>query len=392
MPLWSNRKVSRRRLIAALLSAAALLSTSTLAPAASSATDAPPQAASTGVQLHVEPADGYAPIIETIRSARKTLDFWIYEFNDGRIARELRAAEARGVDVRVIFSWQLFPASSNLWNAQSPNYNSNMPTFNALKRAGIEVKLSPFWFTYSHAKSMVVDGRTGAGRALIMDFNAQPSYIVPTTGLLGTRGFAISTVDQNDVREIQRVFDADWDRREAPPYASPHLVWSPSGDGYRPPSPGKDRIFALLDSAKTSLDLYVLLLDSLPFQDRLIAAATRGVDVRIITNTDPPAMAFAQVQALSAAGVRFAFNPTYPGGPLFIHSKAIIKDAGTREAMAFVGSQNPGDTVSLNSERELGILVDRPSITDRMRTTFEQDWAASTLLEFIDGQPRDPYR
>jgi hypothetical protein len=96
------------------------------------------------VQLHGEPADGHAPIIETISFVRKTLDFWIYEFNDGRIARELRAAEARGVHVRVTFSWQLFPASSNLWNTQSPNYNASMPTFRALRRAGIEVKLSPF--------------------------------------------------------------------------------------------------------------------------------------------------------------------------------------------------------------------------------------------------------
>jgi phosphatidylserine/phosphatidylglycerophosphate/cardiolipin synthase-like enzyme len=384
--------MGRHRLIAGLFSTMALVAAGGLAPAGSAAPNTPPQAASSQIRIHVEPADGYAPIIETIRAARQSIDFWIYEFNDGRIARELRAAEARGVDVRVIFSWQLFPASSNLWNSQSPNYNSNMPTFNALKRAGVEVKLSPFWFTYSHAKSMVVDGRTGAGQALIMDFNAQPSYIVPTTGLFGTRGFAITTVDQGDVSEIQRVFDADWDRRQAPAYASPHLVWSPSGDGYRPKSPGKDRIFALLDSATTSLDLYVLLLDSLPFQDRLIAAARRGVDVRIITNTDPPAMAFEQVQVLSEAGIRLAFDPTYPSGPLFIHSKAIIADAGSRHAMAFVGSQNPGDTVSLNSERELGIIVDRPAITNRMRATFEQDWSAAKPLQILDGLPKDPYR
>jgi hypothetical protein len=171
---------------------------------------------------------------------------------------------------------------------------------------------------------MVVDGHTAARRALIMDFNAQPSYLVPTTGLLGTRGFTITTVDQSDVRKIQRV--------------------------------------------------------------------KRGADVRIITNADPPAMAWENVQALSDSGVLFTLNPTYSDGPLFIHSKGMNKDAGAREAMAFVGSQNPGHAVSLNSERELGLIVDCATITNRLHATLEPDWAVWTPLEFIDGQPKNPYR
>jgi phosphatidylserine/phosphatidylglycerophosphate/cardiolipin synthase-like enzyme len=378
-----------RRLVSGLL---ALLSTVTVAPSAlAEGAAVAVQPATSQITLHVEPADGYRPLIEFIRSARQTLDYTIYEFNDARIARELKAAHRRGVDVRVIFTWQVFPAGSNLWDPTNPNYNTNMPTFNALAKAGIDVRLSPFTYTYSHQKSMVADGRTGRGRALIMDFNSQPSYLTPTQGLLGTRGFAITTTNQQDVREIQAFYDADWERRQPPAPTSPRLAWSPNGVGYQPATYGKERIFTLIDGATSTLDLYVLLLDYLPFQDRVIAAARRGVDVRIITNTDPPAMTFDQVEQLAAAGVEFGFDPTYPAGPIFVHSKAMIRDAGTANAMAFVGSQNPGDNVSTNSERELGILIGKASIIDRMARVFERDWKHVSPLTYQDGQPKDPY-
>lgn len=348
--------------------------------------------ATSQVTLHVEPADGYKPVIDFIRSAKSTLDFNIYQFNDEVIVDALRDAKRRGVDVRVIFTWQVFPAGSNLWDSASSEYNTNMPTFTALQKSGIRVRLSPFFYTYSHEKTMIADGRTGRGRALIMDFNAQPSYLTPTPGQFGTRGFAVTTWNQDDVREIQGVFDADWERRMPSAFESPRLVWSPSGSGYNPPANGKERIFALIDGATNTLDLYVLLLDYLPFQDRLIAAERRGVDVRIVTNTDPAPMNFQQLEALVAAGVEFRFDPVYPQGPVFIHSKAIIRDAETTNAMAFVGSQNSGDNVSLNSERELGILLGRAPLINRMRTIFNDDWARSKPLVYQGGQLEDPFR
>lgn len=376
-----------RKSLAALTAAIIALGCGSVAHASPSLEPAKSQ-----VTLHVEPADGYGPIIDFIRAAKSTLDFTIYQFNDEVIARELRAAHRRGVDVRVIFTWQVFPAGSNLWNANSENYNTNMPTFTALQKAGIRVRLSPFFYTYSHEKTMIADGRTGRGRALIMDFNAQPSYLTPTPGLFGTRGFAVTTTNQDDVREIQDVFNADWERRLPTAFQSPRLVWSPNGIGYTPTSEGKERIFALIDGARSTLDLYVLLLDYLPLQDRLIAAERRGVDVRIVTNTDPAPMQFEQLQALAAAGVEFRFNPVYPQGPVFIHSKAIIRDSGTQNAMAFVGSQNSGDNVSMNSERELGILLGRDREISRMSAVFNDDWARSTPLTYKGDQPEDPFR
>jgi phosphatidylserine/phosphatidylglycerophosphate/cardiolipin synthase-like enzyme len=169
------------------------------------------------------------------------------------------------------------------------------------------------------------------------------------------------------------------------------LIWSPNGDGYTPRSKGKERIFALIDGATSTLDLYVLLLDYLPFQDRIIAAERRGVQVRIITNTNPRPMQFQQLKTLVDAGVDVRFTPTYPGGAVFIHSKAIIRDADTGSAMAFVGSQNSGDNISINSERELGILLGRASEIDRMRGVFQEDWDNAAALTYDKGVLVDPF-
>lgn len=369
------------------------LAVSTVAPTAQAAPELEP--ATSQVTLHVMPDEAYTPVVDFIRSAKETLDFNIYQFNDGLIARELKAAKRRGVDVRVIFTWQTFQASSNLWDSTSRLYNKNMPTFLALQKAGIGVRLSPFAYTYSHEKTMIADGHTGNGRALIMDFNAQPSYFIPTVYnkvvQVGSRGFAIQTTNQADVREIQEVFDADWEKRMPKAYTSPRLVWSPSGAGYSPRGEGKERIFALIDGAEKTLNVYALLVDFLPFQRKLIAAAERGVKVRLISTSNPPSMTYDQLKELTSAGVDIRFDPMYPGGLLFIHSKAIVRDVGTDNAMAFVGSQNPGDNVSLNSERELGILLGKDSIIDTMTTVYERDWAASKPLPFENGQPKNPF-
>lgn len=374
----------RRLILLALIALVAL-------PASAGAQ--PLRGATRDVALHVEPADGYAPVLALIRSARRTLDFTIYQFNDGRIEDALIAAHRRGVAVRVSFTWQVFPAGSNTWDTASENYNTNMPTLRRLRAAGVAVRLSPFMYTYSHQKTLIADGATRRPRALIMDFNAQPSYFLPTADppQAGTRGFAIATADRADVREIQAVFDADWARVAPPPYASEHLIWSPNGAGYAPRSPGLRRILAFIDGARRTLRVYALLLDYRVVERRLIAAARRGVDVAIVTNRDPAALTFGQVRAMDAAGIRLAFDPQLGGRPLFVHTKAMIRDAGTANRMAFVGSQNTGDEVSMQSERELGILIAEPAIVDRMARIFDADRASATPLAHRDGQPVDPY-
>jgi phosphatidylserine/phosphatidylglycerophosphate/cardiolipin synthase-like enzyme len=358
----------------------------------------PLKGATSGVTLHIEPDESYAPVLAFIQSAKKTLDFNIYQLNDTTIQTALADAAARGVRVRVMATWQTFPANSGIDDPTSSTFNKNVPVLASLKAQGVETALSPFMYTYSHEKTMIADGHTSKGRALIMDFNSQPSYFGPSgwPGEEGTRGFAIVNEIAENVKQIQQVFDADWKRVKPKSYNNPYLVWSPNGAGYKPLSSGQDRILELIDSAKNTLDLYALLIDYQTFQEHLEAACKRGVKVRVLTNASTQANAtnpftFAQLLEMSKAGIQFSFNPQINGGSLFVHSKTILRDAGNAAPMAFIGSENPGDYVSMNAERELGMLIANDSIVKRVSMTFERDWQSASSLQFKDGIPVNPF-
>ena len=95
--------------------------------------------------------------------------------------------------------------------------------------------------------------------------------------------------------------------------------------------------------------------------------------------------------ALQKTGMEFRFDPTYAGGPVFIHTQAIIRDAGTRNAMALVGSQNSGDNVSMNAERELRMHFGKDTQIDRMKGVFDEDWLNGTPLTYTNGSLVDPF-
>jgi len=233
---------------------------------------------------------------------------------------------------------------------------------------------------------MIADGHVpDKGRLLVMDFNGQPDYFEKT------RGFGVVSTDVLDVAEAQTVFDADWKYELPASYAAKHLFWSPNGVGYVPPSTGAARVLAMLSSARVSLDVYALLIDWPPFADDLAAAAQRGIAVRVLTNcwsshsfpftadcTKRPVGGFTNkyLRQLLAAGVQVRAGPR--SNALFVHTKTIVRDAGGGDAVATVSSENPGDYVSMSSERELGIFVAKPDVVATIAATFNADWDAST--------------
>ena len=52
---------------------------------------------------------------------------------------------------------------------------------------------------------------------------------------------------------------------------------------------------------------------------------------------------------------------------------------------------NVGDQVSVNAERELGILVAKASMVSHVSTTYAGDWASATPLQVVGGQVVDPF-
>lgn len=390
------RGSTRFRLPAAALAVVAI---GAVAAAPASAKSSSKLVGASDVSLFVEPDSTVKPVVDFIDSARKTLDYGIYQIDEPNIVAALKRARARGVKVRVMATWQTFPANSGTslgdpGKTEKCGFNANVPVLEDLEKSGVKTALSPFLYTYYHEKMAVADGNYSRGRALIMDFNSQASYFGSAfPGEAGARGFGVITSNRADVKEIQQTYDADFPPVTTPPaFKRPSLIWSPNGPGFKPKSQGFNRVMKLMDTADKTLDVYVLLLDYAPVRARLIAAAKRGVAVRVIFNTSGPrALTYEQIKELTAAGVQLAYDPSNSVGSIFVHTKTVLRDAADSDRMAYVGSMNVGDYVSVNSERELGILLSRKSITDTIANTYAGDWASAKKLQFVDGVPVDPY-
>ena len=284
-------------------------------------------------QLITEPTDGFVPIVSAIQTATQSLDLVIYELHDASVEQALVAASQRKVRVRVLL------CAGSLAEA-------NESAYLYLRSAGVAVQWAPISFTFTHQKTLVVDGR----EAFIMTFN-----LVTKDEPTG-RDFAV--VDQNvaDLHAIEHVFEADWDGREIYPSNGTDLVWSPGAE---------PALLHVINSANASIEIYNEEMNDDTITDALVDAARRGVSVEIVMTDNPAYHAAFQKLADAGVGVRlFA-----PKATLYIHAKLILVD----KACAFLGSQNFSYT-SLYKNRELGLMVTNPSIISSLHQTFQTDW------------------
>ena len=298
------------------------------------------------VSLITEPDDGMAPVLQAIHGATTSIELVVYELEDASVGEALVEAQSRGVAVRVLLD-----------NVNTFGNHPNQAAFDFLQAHNIPVEWSPQYFALTHQKTLITDD----AQVLIMTINLTPQYYD------SSRDFAIADLDPADVSAIEAAFSADWSGERAMASNGNDLVWSP---GSAP------TLLAMIQSASTSLDVYNEEMADPRVISALESAAQRGVRVRVDMSYDTNwKSAF---QSLSAAGVSVR---TYASSAAFyIHAKVIIAD----HAEAFVGSQN-FSTPSLDDNRELGILLTRPSVLSSLEETFEKDWAGSRV--FVAAQP-----
>jgi len=377
------------RLRAALLAGAAIILTACSSSSTPALPTPPPlQVERTGLITleSIQPDDGVDAVTRFIDAAQTSIDIAVYQMDPAYspLIESLTRAKDRGVRVRILLSGTIYPPGST---------NDNPRDVEILREQGFEAELSRPDFSFSHWKVLIADAGTATGRALICDFNLEAGYFgidpaYPNEG--DTRGMAVLDTDPADVDMIARTFDADW-----PPYKPwpankrPNLVWSPSdstcdstscASAYplEPVGNSRDVMLSLIGNSRESLDVYAqALAEPSQLLQPLIDAANRGVKVRIVgndggINTDALAK-------LKDAGAEVVINPTDPGGDgkvMYIHTKTIVADAGTPEAIAYVGSINPFLDESIDTERELGVLLtDRTSI-ERIVLTFDRDFGS----------------
>jgi phosphatidylserine/phosphatidylglycerophosphate/cardiolipin synthase-like enzyme len=331
------RRTVRKSMLGAGVTALITSAAALVAPASAGAVTL----AVTTYTLLIQPASGHTALYSLINNATTSINLTMYELNDTTATADLAAAEARGVTVRVIL------------DGKQTSVNSTASTY--LKSHGVGVVYSSSTYYYTHEKSMVVDGTT----AVIMSENWTPTYYS------ADRNFDLIENDSADITAMQKVFNADYAKSSVTPSDGDDLVWSPTD--------AQSRLLALINGATTSLSLYALEMGSTPIINALVSAAGRGVTVKVVAEySSTYASAY---NTLKAAGVRIVTYGT--SDALYIHAKGIVADYGTTAAKVFVGSQNFSST-SLNSNRELGLIITNSAVRTSMNSTLATDFANGT--------------
>ena len=303
-------------------------------------------------RLVVEPDDGLAPVREFIESARRSLLIKQFTFTEPSLIEAAIGRRTDGVEVRVMLN-----------AARSGGDRANDETYEQLRSAGIDVQWASPKFYVTHEKSIVVDDSS----AMIATYNLMMKYFTLT------RDYGIITYDPAHIRQITEVFDADWEHIDVEPADSAGLLWSNSNSRYQ--------MARFIDRAeKTLLVQHPKYVDAV-ILDHMAAAASRGVKVKVLCGgkhgiSDWDILdTFASLRTLRRFGVK-----VHKQKNLRVHAKLIVVD--DREAL--IGSMNI-DRSAFDLRRELGVIIDEPSVVDRLRTVFESDWDASHHYE-----PPDP--
>ncbi|NWJ46131.1 MAG: hypothetical protein HXX08_09655 [Chloroflexi bacterium] len=296
--------------------------------------------------LFTEPDDGEKVILNALDTAQSSIDLKMYLLISQDIINHLiQAAKRPSVKVRVMLEQHPYGGGTG-----------NDSAFKALQAAGIQVKWTNPVFIYSHEKSFVVDGKA----AFIMTLN------MTSSAFKNNREYGIITTNQSEVKEVLDCFNADWNRTGFVPPANSSLVWSNSNS--------RQKILALIDSAKSSIAMQQEEIQDPKIQQHLVNAVKNKVQVLVLVaapqvngQTDKSYAGEKQIKD-GGGQVRLISKP-------YMHAKIYLVD----NAQLFIGSENVS-TGSLDSNRELGIILTDTNIIKNVSATFEKDWASGTAL------------
>jgi cardiolipin synthase len=293
------------------------------------------------LRLLVEPAAGVGAIYKLITGARSSVDLTMYELRDTTAEDDLAADATRGVDVRVILDSHL-------------EKSRNTATYDFLSAHRVHVTWAPSGTTY-HQKTLTVDGKTSVIMTLNMVSEDYPS----------TRDFAVTDTDRADIAAIITTFNADFAHKASTPPDGADLVWSPTNS--------QTSILDVINAAKHTLAVENEEMDDSTITSALVAAARRGVDVKVVMTAESEwDSAFDE---LAQAGVHVHLFPD-SSSALYIHAKAVVADAGRSDQQVFVGSEN-FSTASLHYNRELGIRTANKAVIAAVSATIAADYAAA---------------
>lgn len=300
---------------------------------------------STNVSVQVQPSDFGVAILNAIKGAKKSVHMTMYLLTNDQIINALGTLKNAGVDVKVVLN-QSFP----------PNAGNNQPAYNALKAKGVNVRWAPSAYTYTHAKTVIIDGTS----LLVMTMN------LTETSAKDNREFIATDTDPQDVADAETIFDADYN--DVTVVLNGKLVLSPQATSKLD---ARVRLKALIDSAKKSVDVEVQSLSDKEITDSIVNAKKAGIACRVVLATDIGAPTPSEAEALQK--LKGASIPVVDVQDPYIHAKAIVVDGNK----AFVGSQNFTPTALFNN-REMGLITDSTATVSKLSQIIGQDFAAGT--------------
>ena len=276
------------------------------------------------MKLIIQPEAGVVPVVQAIKTAKKTIDIFIFRFDRDEVEKALAAAVQRGVQVRALIAHTNRGGESRLRKLEQ-----------RLLAAGVLVSRSADDLLRYHAKFMVADSVL-----YLFGFNFTKLDIDRS------RSFAISTRDARTVAEASKLFESDVTRQAYSPGKS-HLVVSPEN--------ARAMLTAFISGAKRELAIYDAKVQDPSIIKLLRERAAKGVKVRVIGNMK---------------GKDPGIEERRPS--IRLHVRAIVRD-GTQ---AFVGSQSLRKD-ELENRREVGLIVNNPGVAAKIMQVFETDWSDS---------------
>ena len=275
------------------------------------------------MKLIIQPDDGITPLVQAVKSAKKTIDIVIFRFDRLELEKALEAAVARGVVVRALIAHTNRGGEKLLRKLEL-----------RLLDAGVTVARSADDLPRYHGKMMVVDDTL-----YVLGFNYTRLDIEKS------RSFGIVTDDAKLVKEACALFEADSTRQ---PYKCGHdeLVVSPES--------ARGCLAEFVKKSKKELLIYDTQVSDRLMLRLLAERAKAGVEIRMFGKLGK-----------GTDGIEARKLPD-----LRLHVRAMVRD-GTA---AFIGSQSLRK-LELDGRREIGVIVADERVAKKIRDVFESDWA-----------------
>lgn len=294
------------------------------------------------------PGSDFSMFYDAIKSAKKSISMEMYELADDNAEHALAEAAGRGVNVRVILDQEYH------------GKRANEDAFKYLKDHGVKVRWSRPGEIY-HIKATTFDHQ----RTFVSTGNLTAHYYE------GTRDATVVTTSKTQVKAIEQTFNHDWAGKPTKGSAvqAPGLVWSPRTNG----RPAESAMVRQISKAKKSVRFMSEELKDEAVVNALASAARSGVKCQVVMTYDSDwGEGFRKVANAGCAVHTFKDDDD----SLYVHEKAIITDAGNKQASVLIGSHNASWT-SLNKNRELSLVVTKkqaPQVVKAITSTFRNDF------------------